>query len=176
GAALSVLTMSDGFLYLAWQRRLDIQVGFFPLLFVATSLVYLTLAVPAGRLADRVGRGRVFVAGYALLPVVYLTLLAPGTGYVMLAVALLLFGAYYAATDGVLMAMASAVLPAELRTTGIAVLTTVVSLCRLVASVVFGALWTWSGIQIAALLFALGLAAALAISVAVLMRMYGESN
>jgi MFS family permease len=176
GAALSVLTMSDGFLYLAWQRRLDIQVGFFPLLFVATSLVYLTLAVPAGRLADRVGRGRVFLAGYALLPLVYLTLLTPITGYVMLATALLLFGAYYAATDGVLMAMASAVLPAELRTTGIAVLTTVVSLCRLVASVAFGVLWTWSGIQMASLLFAVGLAAALALSGAILMRMYGESN
>ena len=69
-----------------------------------------------------------------------------------------------------------AVLPAELRTTGIAVLTTVVSLCRLVASVAFGALWTWSGVQMASLLFAVGLVAALAISVPVLVRMYGESN
>ena len=34
GAVLSIVTMSDGFLYLAWQRRLDMQVGFFPLLFV----------------------------------------------------------------------------------------------------------------------------------------------
>ena len=41
----------------------------FPLLFVGTALVYMLLAVPAGRLADRVGRGRVFVGGYALLAV-----------------------------------------------------------------------------------------------------------
>lgn len=176
GALLSVVTMSDGFLYLAWQRRLDMQVGFFPLLFVGTSLVYLTLAVPLGRLADRVGRTRVFIAGYALLPIVYLTLLFPSADYVMLGGALLLFGAYYAATDGVLMAMASAVLPAELRTTGIAVLTTIVSLCRLVASVLFGALWTWWSMQMAALLFTVGMIVALAVAAAVFVRMYGESS
>lgn len=176
GAALSLMTMSDGFLYLAWQRRLDLQVGFFPLLFVATSVVYLTLAVPAGRLADRLGRGRVFLAGYALLPAVYLTLLLPDSAYVTLIGALLLFGGYYAATDGVLMAMASAVLPADIRTTGIAVLTTATSLCRLVASVVFGAVWTWWSLQTAALLFAVGLGAALLLSAWVIASMYRESN
>jgi MFS family permease len=176
GATLSLVTMSDGFLYLAWQRRLDLQVGFFPLLFVGTSLVYLVLAVPVGRLADRVGRGRVFVAGYALLPVVYLTLIVPPADYVTLFAALLLFGTYYAATDGVLMAMASAVLSPEARTTGIAVLTTVTSLCRLVASVAFGALWTWGSMQTAALLFAAALAVALALTAIVLARMYRERN
>ena len=175
GAALSLVTMSDGFLYLAWQRRLDFQVGFFPLLFVATSLVYLSLAVPLGRLADRIGRVRVFVAGYALLPIVYLTLLLPTADYVVLGGALLLFGAYYAATDGVLMAMCSAVLPGELRTTGIAVLTTVVSLGRLIASVLFGALWTWWSMQTAALLFTGGLLVALLLAAYAMARMYRET-
>ena len=174
GAAVSLTTMSDGFLYLAWQRRLDLQVGFFPLLFVGTSLVYLTLAVPAGRIADHIGRARVFVGGYALLPAVYLTLLLPAADYVMLGGALLLFGAYYAATDGVLMAMTSAVLPIDLRTTGIAAVTTVVSLCRLLASVLFGALWTWFGIQTAVLAFTLGLAAALLVASSVFMKMYRD--
>ena len=174
GAGLSLATMSDGFLYLAWQRRLDLQVGFFPLLFVGTSLVYLTLAVPAGRLADRIGRARVFVGGYALLPAVYLTLVLPAADYVMLGGALLLFGAYYAATDGVLMAMTSAILPIDLRTTGIAAITTVVSLCRLLASVLFGALWTWFGVQTAVLAFAFGLVAALLLATLVLGKMYRD--
>ena len=175
GGALSLVTMSDGFLYLAWQRRLDMEIGFFPLLFVGTSLVYLTLAVPMGRLADRIGRIWVFLAGYALLPIVYLTLLVPDSAYVMLGGALLLFGAYYAATDGVLMAMTSAILPADLRTTGIAALTTVVSIGRLIASVLFGALWTWWSVQTAALLFMVGVGIALALTAAVLARMYRES-
>ena len=41
--------------------------SFFPLLFVGTALVYMLLAVPAGRLADRIGRGKVFLGGYVLL-------------------------------------------------------------------------------------------------------------
>jgi hypothetical protein len=47
--ALSLSTMSDGFVYLTLQRRLDLGIGFFPLLYVGTSAVYLLLAVPAGR-------------------------------------------------------------------------------------------------------------------------------
>ena len=38
------------------------------------------LAVPVGQLADRIGRGRVFVGGYALLLVVYAALLLPPLG------------------------------------------------------------------------------------------------
>lgn len=34
---------------------------------MGTALVYMVLAAPAGRLADRYGRPRVFLAGYGLL-------------------------------------------------------------------------------------------------------------
>ncbi|HLU35411.1 MAG TPA: MFS transporter, partial [Thermomicrobiales bacterium] len=71
GGILSVATMSDGFLYLTLQRRLDFNVGFFPLLYVATALIFMLLAIPMGQLADRVGRGRVFVGGYLVLLSVY---------------------------------------------------------------------------------------------------------
>lgn len=153
GAILGLATVSDGFLYLGLQRRLNFNVGFFPLLYVATALVYMMLAVPVGRLADHIGRGRVFIGGYVLLLVVYTSLLLPALGLFDLFVYLLLFGAYYAATDGVLMAMGSAVLPPELRTSGLALLATATSLSRLLASVLFGALWTWSGVEMAVYLF-----------------------
>jgi Major Facilitator Superfamily len=175
-SALSLVTISDGFLYLAWQRQLDFQVGFFPLLFVATALVYLVLAVPAGRLADRIGRRRVFIAGYGLLPIVYLTILLPEGGYAALAGALLLLGAYYAATDGVLMAIASSVLPADTRTTGLAVITTAIAICRLAASVALGALWTWWGMQAAAQLFVVGLVGALALTALLFRSMDGTDH
>ena len=44
------------------------------------------LAVPMGRLADRIGRGRVLLGGYALLLGVYLTLLLPAGGWLLLVV------------------------------------------------------------------------------------------
>jgi MFS family permease len=168
GAALGLATMSDGFLYLTLQRRLDFNIGFFPLLYVATALIYMLLAIPAGRLADRIGRGRVFVGGYMLLLVVYASLLLPWLGAAQVVVSLGLLGAYYAATDGVLMALGSAFLPEELRTSGLALLTTATSLARLAASILFGLLWTWRGLEVAVAVFAVGLLTAMFLTAVVL--------
>jgi MFS family permease len=145
GALLSVTTISDGFLYLVIQRRMDFNIGFFPLLYIGTALSYFALAVPAGWLADRVGRGRVFVGGYVVLLAVYTALLQPSFGRGHVIIYLGLFGAYYAATDGVLMALASPLIPRDARSSGLSILTTVTSLSALAGSVLFGALWTWQG-------------------------------
>jgi hypothetical protein len=165
GAVLSLATIADGFLYLGLQRRLSFGVGFFPLLYVGTALVYLLLAVPAGRLADRIGREQVFIGGYVLLLLGYAVFLLPVASPAQLVAVLALLGAYYAATDGVLMALASAVLPGELRTSGLALLTTATGLARLLASVLFGALWTWRGVETAGILYGGGLLAAILLTV-----------
>ena len=82
GSVLGLATLSDGFLYLALEKRVDFEPSVFPLLFVGTALVYMLLAVPMGRLADRIGRGRVFVGGYALLALLYGVILMPTVGLV----------------------------------------------------------------------------------------------
>ena len=169
GGTLGLATASDAFIFLTLQRRLDLGTSLFPLLFVGSSAIYMVLAVPMGRLADRIGRGRVFIGGYALLLGVYAALLLPGAGWVLLLAALGMLGAYYAATDGVLMAMGSAVVPDDLRGSGLALLGTATSVARLVASLLFGALWTVWGIHAAVGVFAVGLLAAMAAS-SVLLR------
>ena len=158
---LGLATISDAFLYLALQRKLDLAPAIFPLLFVGVSLAFMLLAVPAGKLADRVGRGRVFVGGYVLLLPVYASLLAPRLGYLGLGLVLALVGASYAATDGVLAALASGTLDEEARGSGLSVLTTATNLSRFVASVGFGALWTWAGLNTAVLVCGIALAAAI---------------
>jgi MFS family permease len=127
------------------------------------------LAAPMGRLADRIGRGRVMLGGYVLLLGVYVTLLGPSTGVVGLFVALFMLGAYYAATDGVMMALASALVPDELQGSGLALLGTAVSTSRLLGSILFGALWTLAGTGVALGVFAAGLTLAL-IGSAVILR------
>ena len=157
--------MSDGFVYLILQKTLQINVGMFPLLFVGTALVYLLFAVPAGRTADRFGRVRVFIAGHALLAILYFVLMGfTGSEATKLVLSLMLLGSYYAMTDGVLMAIASAVLPDQLKTSGFAVLTTVTTLFRLFAATVFGALWNWLGTGMALLCFAICMLVALPIA------------
>ena len=71
---------ATAFLYLGMQRRMDLDLTAFPLLFVGSAVSFMLLAVPFGRLADRFGRERVFLAGYALLLVVYTALLVPDLG------------------------------------------------------------------------------------------------
>jgi MFS family permease len=168
GVLLSLVTASDSFVYLALQRRVELDAGWFPLLFVGTALVYLALAVPLGHLADRIGRHRVFIGGHLLLVALYGVLMLPSPGLAGLLACLALLGAWYAATDGVLAALTSAVLPPELRTSGLAMVATAVAVGKLVASVVFGALWTMFGPGWAVAAFAAGLAACLPVAAVVL--------
>jgi MFS family permease len=142
---LALATLSDSFIFLTLQRKLDLSISLFPLLYVGMALVYMVLAIPMGRLADRIGRRQIFVAGYALLGLAYGLLLLPGLPQVMSLGILLLLGLYYAATDGVLSALASSMLPEQWRTTGLAVMTTGTGLARLLASLGYGALWTYLG-------------------------------
>lgn len=171
---LALASVSDVMIYLGLQRQSGFEPAVFPLLFVITAIVFMALAVPVGRLADRVGRVPVLVAGHALLlPVYALLLLSTGFGGVL--VALLALGAYFAATDGVTTALAGAVLPDRLQATGIGMLITVLSLAKLCSSLAFGALWFALGLQSAVLVFAAMLAVVLALALPALMRSQRES-
>ncbi len=75
GSLLALVTISDPFLYLILLQQQQFDAARLPLLYVITSAVYLLLAAPAGYLADRIGRHRVFIAGYASLLGAYVTLL-----------------------------------------------------------------------------------------------------
>ena len=170
GSALALATVSDAFVYLSLQRRLDLDTTLLPLLYIGTATAYMLLAIPAGRLADRYGRVRVFLCGHALLLLLYGILLVPGAGTPHLLAVLVLLGGYYAATEGVLMALASTLLPRSLQATGLAVVVTGTSLGRLLSAIAFGALWTWQGPETALVVFLCGLAAALAAALVVLTR------
>ncbi len=175
-AALGLLTISDAFLYLVLQRRLQFTEAYLPLLFVATPAVYLLLAVPMGRLADRVGRARVIVGGYAVLLAVYGLLLSGLTGAAAVVLCVALLGVYYAATDGVMMALASALLPPTLRGTGLSLVTTVNNMGRVVASLGFGWLWSRYAAATAVAVFAVSLAVTLVLVWAVLVGVRREGT
>ncbi|MFD5921526.1 MFS transporter [Kitasatospora sp. NPDC058201] len=144
-ALLGLATIGDGFVYLLLQRRSDLSLGWFPLLAVGTSLTYLLLAAPLGALADRIGRLPVLLGGYAALAGAYLLLYGPLDGTGATVAVLALHGLFYAATDGVLMALAGPRLPEALRTTGIALVQSGQALAYLASSVLFGLAWQYWG-------------------------------
>lgn len=161
-ALLGVFTVGDSFVYLLLQRRLNLPAAAFPLLPVATAAGFLLLAVPLGRLADRAGRGRVFLAGHAALAAAYLLLLSPLGGAAPAVLVLFLLGAFYAATDGVLMAAAGPLLPTRLRASGLALVQTAQALARFAGALLFGAGWTYAGPGAALAGAAIGLTLSLA--------------
>ncbi|BCW36683.1 MFS transporter [Arthrobacter sp. StoSoilA2] len=138
---LGLLTIGDGFIYLVLQDRDSFAVQWFPLLFVGTNIVFLAFAIPLGRLADRVGRVPVFVGGHIALLACYFLAAAPFGGLWSTVGCLILLGGFYAATDGVLAALASQLTPSGKLATGIASAQTVVALSRMTASAGFGVLW-----------------------------------
>ncbi|MEU6167603.1 MFS transporter [Streptomyces tanashiensis] len=160
-ALLGAATVGDSFLYLLLQRRLELDATWFPFLPLGAAGVYLLLAVPAGRLADRFGRRRPFLHGHGALLLAYGLLLAPVPGAVALVGVLVLLGVFYATTDGVLMALTGPFLAEGRQAGGLAVVQTAQALARLGAAVAFGAVWTASGPGTALVAALLALAAAL---------------
>ncbi|MFE2422243.1 MFS transporter [Streptomyces hokutonensis] len=155
---LGLATVSDSFVYLLLQRRLGVPDRWFALLPLGTAAAFLLLAVPLGRLADRVGRWRIFLAGHGALLTAYALLLTSWHGTALPYAVLLLHGGFYAATDGVLMAAASDSVPEELRSSGLALVQTGQAAARFVCSLGFGAAWTLWGDRTALMLSAAALA------------------
>ncbi|TQS20136.1 MFS transporter [Microbispora sp. KK1-11] len=144
---LGLTTVSDSFVYLLLQRRFEVPVQWFPLLPLGTAAAFLLLAVPAGAVADRVGRRRLFLLGHLALLVAYgLVLAVPGgplpAVVPVVVTVLVLHGTFYAATDGVLAAAVAGVVPDAMRARGLALVGTGQALARFACSIGFGAAWT----------------------------------
>lgn len=164
-ALLGLVTVGDSFVYLLLQRRWEVAATYFPLLPLGTAGVYLLLAVPLGRLADRIGRWPVFLGGHAALCLALVLICGPQAGFWLAVLALALHGVFYAATDGVLMAAAGPLVPPGLRATGLAVVQTGQAAARMVSSVLFGLAWTLWDLR-PAVLVAAGCLAAVALAAA----------
>ena len=169
-AVLALLTIGDGFVYLALLETGGFAAQWFPVLYVGTNLAYLALAVPMGRLADRVGRVKVLVLGHLPLAAAYLCA-ATGSGALWTTcAAVLLLGVFYAATDGTLAAVAGQLVPETVRASGIATAQTAVAVARLVAATGFGLLWYAVGPRVAMLAVCVVLLAAIPAGLAVMRR------
>ncbi len=171
GVAFSLVTITDALVYITFQQRSSYSTRYFPLLFVGTAGIYLLFALPMGRLADRVGPARVFLTGQVLLVAVDVALLQSAPGVGALFVMLGSLGLYYAMTDGVLAALATAILPPGLRASGLAVLNASMAVGGFVAALVYGALWGWQGSNFAVTTFLIGLVVALMVGAVLLLPM-----
>lgn len=161
---LALLTVGDGFIYLSLQARDGFATQWFPLLYVGTNIAYMSLALPIGKLADRIGRARVFVWGHGALAAAYVCAGVATVSTASTLAALLLLGVFYAATDGVLAALAGRRAAPSARASAIGTAQTVVAVARMASSALFGLLWYTVGRGPAILSVAVVLACAIPVA------------
>jgi MFS family permease len=145
---------SRTFLILAAARALTaspgLPEGFGPpavpvVLYAVHNAVSALVSVPAGRLADGVGRGPVLAAGYAVGALTSFVLAIGSGSLAAVVLAFVLSGAYVAVEETVERALVAESLPREVRSRGLGLLAATNALGDLVSSVYVGLLWERAG-------------------------------
>lgn len=173
---VSLSEISPGLLYVLVGARTSLAMANVGLLHVGAAIACAALALPAGWAADRIGARGVLLAGMVALVAAYVWILLPLPAVLTCVGSAALVGAHYAATEGVLVALASRALPPRRLAMGISSLSAVGVVGRLVSSLVFGWVWQRSGTAMAVVAAAAVAAVTLlAIGIALVSRRVGAA-
>lgn len=172
-AAFQLGNSSNAFVLLRTQAS-GWSAGQVSLVYLAYNLAYALLALPFGRLSDRVGRRPLLWAAYAAYAAAYATLAVHATRWGTVA-AFLLLAVHSALIEGQAKSLIADLVPRDLRATAYGAHATVVGLALLPASIVAGALWDHVG-PAAPFLLGAALAALAAVLLAVLLPPSGEKG
>ena len=116
--------------------------------YIFYNLVYALLAYPIGILADKIGLKKIFIFGLVLFAIVYLGMSVSSNLYVFAGL-FLLYGVYAAATEGIVKAWISNIVPQKETATAIGSFAGLQSIGSLLASTLTGWLWFQFGAGVA---------------------------
>jgi MFS family permease len=122
--------------------------------YIFYNLVYASSSYPLGKLADKLGKRKVFIFGLFIFSGVYLGFaLLPN--FLLIWLFFALYGIYAASTEGVVKAWISDLIPDERRGSAIGLLTMLSSLAMMLGSLLTGVLWDEFGSSVPFLLSAI---------------------
>ena len=169
-ALLSVFTISDGLFYLTVQQHTGLPSYGVTALFAGSATVFMITAIGFGRLADRTNPMMLYVWAYVGLLLMYglwivWATLNPDPSEAPLSAAnlwvgliiVLLTGAFYGASDGILIASLVKQLNPAVLTTGLALFASLQGVVKLISSTVYGWLWQTFSTSVAIQVYAAGL-------------------
>jgi MFS family permease len=138
---------SDSFLVLRAQNA-GLSIFHVMLALFFFNLVYTFASTPAGLRSDKIGRGRVLVAGWLIYGLVYLGFALVGAAW-QIYLLYVLYGLYYAMVEGTARAYVADLAAPDQRGTAYGVFNAAVGIMALPASLIAGILWqgvfSWQG-------------------------------
>ncbi len=161
-AFMSVLALfalgnsTDAFLLLKLTDAAG-SVRFIPLMWAGLHLVKAAVSIVGGGWSDRIGRRAVIATGWLIYAVVYAGF-AASTSLTALLVWFMIYGFYFGFAEGTEKALVADLVSPALRGTAFGIYNAVIGLGALLASVVFGAVWSAYSASVA---FGLGASLAL---------------
>lgn len=130
---------SDVFLILRAQQ-IGIPIVMIPIVYLLFNLVYSFSAIPAGIVADRFGRKRVLLLGFALFAILYYGF-AAAKETTAIWVLFAFYGLFMGLTEGVQKAFLATIIPPDFKATAFGVYNTAVGVAMFPASLIGGWLW-----------------------------------
>ena len=130
---------SDAFLILR-AKDLGLSLSIVILMYVVYNAAYSLLSLPAGIVADRIGKRQLITGGFFVYGLVYMGFALTGQGSALWPL-FLVYGIYMALTDGQARAMVAELSPEERRGTFLGLYHTGIGLMAVAASVLAGVLW-----------------------------------
>lgn len=139
----TVGNFSDAFLALRAQDA-GMLPAFIPLAFFTFNMSSSIFSMPIGMLSDRIGRRPVLISGFIIFALIYYGFgIAKNVGWIW--VLFVLYGLYYAFTEGIQKAYIADIVPEGQRGTAMGTYNALTGLAALPASIIAGFLWQTFG-------------------------------
>jgi MFS family permease len=143
GGFFTLARFSEAFLILRAQQT-GLSNSYAPLVLIVMNIIYALSAYPAGKLADRLDRRHLLLAGLLLLLIADIVL-AQADSLTVVFIGVVLWGLHMGMTQGLLAAMVADTAPEQLRGTAFGFFNLVSGVAMLFASVIAGVVWEWFG-------------------------------
>ncbi len=112
--------------------------------YVYYNLIYALISYPVGILSDKFGKKKIFIFGLFAFSFVYFGF-ALANSFILIWALFSIYGFYAAASEGVIKAWISDLIPDNFRGTGIGLVTTAISFSAMIGSIFTGYLWDLTG-------------------------------